>query len=91
MTINIPNPGGYFQQIGNDVVALRVALNDLIRDAKYINAVGGAAFFQAAPFNLSAADAQQLASVIGAVVPTNPTVIAVQAFLDSAETLTGGS
>jgi len=91
MSVNTPNPGIYFQQLGQDLVNLRIALDALIRDAAYLNAMGGAAFLEAAPFNLSATDAVAVAGAIGAVTPTNAAVVAIQAFLTSAIPLTGGN
>lgn len=91
MTTNVPNPGLYISQLGNDLVALRVALDNLLRDSAYLNAVGGATFLQAAPFNMSATDAAAWVATIGAVTPANTTVQAIQAFLNSAVPLTGGA
>jgi hypothetical protein len=71
-------------------VNLREAINDLTQDGTYLNAMGGAAFLEAAPFNMDAADAQNVASIIGAVTPTNSTVEAINTYLASAVTLTGG-
>jgi hypothetical protein len=76
--------------LGNDLVALRVAIDNLVRDANYVNAMGGAAFFEAAPFNLPTADATALAGAIGAVTSTNPTVTAINTFLNANVALTGG-
>lgn len=90
MAVNIPNPGSYLAQLGNDLVALRNAMNDLQRDAAYVNAMGGAAFFQAAPFNMTAADATNLANTIGTVTPQNATVQAIMNFLNTAIPYTGG-
>lgn len=91
MAVNVPNPGAYLGQLGTHLVALRDAINNLVQDATYVNAMGGAAFFEAAPFNLSATDAQFVASTIGAVTATNPTVVAINNYLASAVTLTAGS
>lgn len=90
MSVNLPNPGSYLLQLGSDLVALRNALNDLIRDASYVNAMGGATLFENPPFNMAAADATNLANTIGAVTPANPTVQAIQNFLNGAIPLTGG-
>ena len=90
MAVNVPNPGLYFQQIGAHLIALREAINDLTQDGVYLNAMGGAAFLEAAPFNMSTADATNIANIIGAVTPTNATVEAINAYLASAVTLTGG-
>jgi hypothetical protein len=90
MSVNLPNPGNYFQQLGNDIVALRDAINALLRDSAYLTAMGGATFLEGAPFNLSAADATAVANLITAVTPTNSTVVAIQNYVNSAVTLTGG-
>lgn len=90
MSVNVPNPGTYFIQIGQDIVNLRNAIDALVKDGAYLTAMGGASFLEAAPFSLSTADATAIANVITAVTPTNPTVEAIEAFLASAVTLTGG-
>ncbi len=90
MAVNLPNPGNYQQKLGADVVALRVALQALINDAAYLNAIGGAATLEAAPFNLAAADATLIMSTVGAVTPTNTVVQSIQAFLVQTEPLWGG-
>lgn len=90
MAVNIPNPGNYEQQLGADIVLLRQAINNLLRDGAYLNAMGGAAFLEAAPFSLSAADATTIVNTIGGVTPANATVQAIEAFLTAAITLTGG-
>lgn len=91
MAVNVPNPGNYFGNLGQHVVTFREALHVLLNDAAYLNAMGGAAFLQAAPFSLSAADAQAVMSTIGAVVPGNSTVQALQAFIAQTEPLWGGA
>lgn len=90
MATNLPNPGAYLGQLGQDIVNLRRALDALLTDGAYLNAMGGATFLEAAPFNLSAADAATYVNTIGAVTPTNATVVAIQNFLNSAVTITGG-
>lgn len=90
MPVNVPNPGSYFAQLGQHLVNLREAINDLVQDGTYLNAMGGAAFLEAAPFNLSTADATTVANIIGAVTSTNATVVAIDNYLNSAVTLTGG-
>lgn len=93
MAVNVPNPGVYMVQLGQHLVNLREALNDLVQDGQYLNAMGGAAFLQAAVPNgigLAPADATAVAASIGAVTPQNATVVAVNAFLSSAITITGG-
>lgn len=88
--VNLPNPGNYQAQLGGHVIAFREALQDLINDALYLNAQGGVAFLEAAPFNLSAADATLIMNTVGAVTTANTTVQAIQAFLVQTEPLWGG-
>lgn len=90
MAVNVPNPGNYTAQLGQHLVALREAINDLVQDGQYLNAMGGAAFLEAAPFNMIQADANNIAAIIGAVTPQNATVQAINNYLASAVTLTGG-
>jgi hypothetical protein len=52
--------------------------------------MGGATFLEGAPFNLSTADATAVANLITTVTPTNSTVVAIQNYVNSAVTLTGG-
>lgn len=91
MAVNVPNPGTYQAQLGQHLVNLRNAINDLVQDGVYLNAMGGAAFLEAAPFNLSATDAQLIISTIGSVTPANTTVQAINNFLASSVALTGGN
>jgi hypothetical protein len=91
MTVNAPNPGIYQAQLGAHCVALREALQDLINDAEYLASMGGVTFLEAAPFSLSAADAQTIMSTVGAVLPTNGTVAALQTFITSTQPLWGGN
>jgi hypothetical protein len=91
MAVNVPNPGSYLATIGQHLVNLREAINDLVQDGAYINAMGGAAFLSAAPMNIDAADAQFIANNIGAITPNNTTVEAINAFLTATITLTGGN
>jgi hypothetical protein len=90
LAVNVPNPGNYVQQLGQHLIALREAINDLTQDGTYLNAMGGASFLEAAPFSFSPADAQNIANIIGVVTPTNTTVVAINNYLASAVTLTGG-
>jgi hypothetical protein len=80
----------FLPNIGNHLVALRVAMDALVRDGTYINAMGGAALFEAAPFNLLSGDAQFIATNIGAVTADNSVVESVYAFLEACVGLTGG-
>lgn len=91
MPVNLPNPGTYYAQLGQHLVDLQSAINNLVQDANYINAMGGAAFFEAAPFSLDTNDATFIANSIGAVTATNSTVEAINSFLASTIQLTGGN
>lgn len=91
MTVNPPNPGSYFTNIGQHIVNLRQALNDLLIDAAYLNSVGGVAFLEAAPFSLSSTDATNFSNVISLVVPSNPTVQAIEGFISNATQYTAGN
>lgn len=90
LAVNVPNPGNYFAVLGQHLVDLRNAINNLVNDGEYLNSMGGAAFLEAAPFNLSPADAQFIANNIGAVVSTNNIVISIDQFLATTLPLTGG-
>lgn len=91
MTVNIPNPGTYLAQLGQHIVNLRDAMDDLTDDAAYLAAMGGTAFLEAAPFSLSASDAALIMNTIGTVTPTNATVESINGFLAASVSLTGGS
>lgn len=91
MAVNTPNPGVYFTNLGAHVVNFRDALQALLNDAAYLNAMGGATFLEAAPFSLSSADAATVMNTVGQVTPANSTVQAIQSFLASTEPLWGGS
>lgn len=90
MAVNTPNPGLYFANLGTHAVALREALQNLLNDAAYLQAMGGAAFLQAAPFSLAPADAAAIVATIGAVTPSNSVVQQIQAFIANTEFLWGG-
>lgn len=91
MTVNAPNPGLYTSQLGNHCVALRNALNDLLNDSAYLASMGGTVFLEAAPMNLAPADATVVMNTVGAVIPTNAVVQALQAFIATTEPLWGGA
>lgn len=91
MAVNVPNPGAYLANLGNHLVALREAIQDLVQDGTYLNAMGGTAFLEAAPFSLDAQDAQLIVGTIGSVTADNATVEAIETFLLSAVTITGGN
>jgi hypothetical protein len=91
MAVNVPNAGSYLAQLGQHVVDLREAIDNLIQDGTYLNAMGGAAFLEAAPMSIDATDAQFIATNIGAITPTNATVEAILAFITTVTPLTGGN
>lgn len=91
MPVNLPNPGNYYAQLGQHLVDLQRAIDNLVKDATYLNAMGGSAFLEAAPFSLNANDATFIANSIGAVTANNATVIAINNFLASTVQLTGGN
>lgn len=90
MAVNVPNPGLYVQQLGSHATAFRDSLQALLNDAAYLNAQGGASFLQNS-LGMAPADATAVVTVIGAVIPSNTTVQAVQAFIASTEFLWGGN
>jgi hypothetical protein len=90
LAVNVPNPGIYMSQLGQHLVNLRNALNDLVQDAEYLQAMGGTAFLEAAPFNLTPADATLIMNTVGQATSTNAVVLSIDQFLASAITLTGG-
>lgn len=91
MAVNQPNPGLYMQALGNHVTTFRDALQVLINDAKYLNANGGIAALEAAPFNMASTDATEIMATVGTITPTNAVVQQVQSFIDSTEFLWGGN
>jgi hypothetical protein len=91
MPVNLPNPGLYYGQLGQHLIALQTAIDNLVQDATYLNAMGGTAFLEAAPFSLDANDAQLIVGTVGAVTADNTVVQQIQAFLLSAIQLTGGN
>lgn len=90
MAINVPNPGAFESMLGQHVTQFRDALQALINDAAYLTSMGGAAFLEAAPFSMTAQDAQVVMNTIGTVTPSNPTVATLQAFIGTTEPLWGG-
>ena len=91
MPVNLPNPGNYYAQLGQHLVDLQKAIDNLVKDATYLNSMGGAAFLEAAPFSLDSNDATFIANSIGAVTANNATVVAINNFLASTVQLTGGN
>jgi hypothetical protein len=90
MAVNTPNPGNYLAKLGQDLVNFRNALQTLMNDANYLNSMGGVAMLEAAPFNMTAADAQYVVNAIGAVTPTNAVVTAINNYLNGTQQLWGG-
>lgn len=91
MPVNLPNPGNYYAQLGQHLVDLQKAIDNLVKDATYLNSMGGAAFLEAAPFSLDSNDATFIANSIGAVTANNATVVSINNFLASTVQLTGGN
>lgn len=65
MTRNVPNPGNYEIQIGQQFVNFRNAYQEIVNENEYIASVGGAAFLTAAPFNWSSQDAAAFIAALG--------------------------
>lgn len=92
MAVNVPNPGVWQQQLGNQCTTFRDALQALLNEAAWLSAVGGATFLTTAQpdgLGLSQADADAIMTTIGAVTPANSTVQAIQTWLDSTQFLWG--
>lgn len=81
----------FLPNVGNHLVALRIAMDALVRDGTYIQAMGGATFLEGAPFSLLEGDAAAIVNTVGSVTSTNPVVQAVYLFLSECVTFTGGS
>lgn len=90
MTVNTPNSGAYLAKLGNDCSNFRNALQALENDAAYLAAIGGTATLETV-FGVDAPDAVAIMNTIGTVLPTNATVIAIQAFITSTEFIWGGN
>jgi hypothetical protein len=90
MPINVPNSGAYQQQLGQHVTQFRDALQQLLNDAAYLQSMGGSAFLQAAPFNMSQVDADKIMATVGAVTPQNSVVSSLQAWIATTQPLWGG-
>jgi hypothetical protein len=68
MAVNVPNPGNYQQQLGQQITALRDAFDALVNSNAYIGSMGGATFLTAAAPNglgMSAGDAAALIATLG--------------------------
>jgi hypothetical protein len=63
--LNIPNPGSYEAQVGQQFVAFRNAYQAIVSQNSYVASIGGSAALQAAPFNFSAQDAAALIAALG--------------------------
>lgn len=81
----------FLPNIGNHLVALRIAMDALVRDGTYLQAMGGATFLEGAPFSLLSDDATAIVNTVGSVTADNPVVQQVYLFLSECVTLTGGS
>lgn len=89
MAVNVPNTSVYTSQLGQHCTAFRDALQALLNDAAYLNAMGGTSFLETT-LGIDATDAQEIVNVVGAVTPSNTTVQAIQGWINSTEFLWGG-
>jgi hypothetical protein len=62
---NVPNPGNYTANIGQLVTSFRDDYQRILNANSYLNANGGAAFLEAAPFNFSPDDAAAWVAALG--------------------------
>lgn len=90
MAVNLPN-SNWTNVVGQHMTDLRDALTNLLQDAEYLAAMGGVGFLTQPPFNMGAADAAAFNGVLSEVVATNPTVEAIQAFIESTAPFWGGN
>jgi hypothetical protein len=94
MAANLPNPGIYQQQLGTHCVNAREAMNRLLADCVYINAMGGLAFLTgdvtAGGMGIDATTAAVIMATIGALTPENTNVQQIQALIAGTATLWGG-
>jgi hypothetical protein len=94
MAANVPNPGNYQQQLGQHCVDARKAMQQLLTDCVYVNAMGGAAFLtgdiSAGGMGISAPDAAIIMATIGSLTPDSADVQQIQALIAGTATLWGG-
>jgi hypothetical protein len=68
MSSNVPNPGAFEQQVGQQFADVRDSLLVISRQHDYIISMGGVAFMTAQPPNglgMASADAQALLAALG--------------------------
>lgn len=65
MAVNLPNPASFESQIGQQFVVFRSAYQAVVNQNAYVASIGGAAALEAAPFSMSAQDAQALVAALG--------------------------
>lgn len=98
MAVNVPNPGSYLSQIGQNFVNVRDNLQALVTANNYVAAMGGTAFLEAAPPNglgMSPADAPAFIAALGnhatfATIYQGGQPGAALNYLANAEPFTGG-
>jgi hypothetical protein len=86
VAVNLPNPGLFEIQLGQQFVAFRNAYQAIVYQNQYVASIGGAAALEAAPFNFTTQDAQALVAALGNI--TNLTGIG--GAIDGSEPFWGG-
>lgn len=95
MAANLPNPGLYQQKLGQHCVNARLAMQQLMADCVYINAMGGLAFLtgdyaSGAGLGIDGPSAEVIMATIGALTPASANVQQIQALIEGTATLWGG-
>lgn len=86
MAVNVPNSGVFLADVGSVITSLRDAYQACLNKNNYLTAMGGIAFLQAPPFNLSPSDAQGVVAALGNIAASN-----VATALTNSETMWGGN
>jgi hypothetical protein len=63
--INVPNPGTWESQVGQQFIEFRNAWVAIVNQNAFVAAIGGAATLEAAPFSMSSNDAAALIAALG--------------------------
>lgn len=86
MAVNLPNAASFESLIGQQFAQFRTAYQTIVNQNAYIASLGGTSALEAAPFNMSAQDAQALIAALGNI--TNlPGIVAA---IDGSEPFWGG-
>jgi hypothetical protein len=86
MAVNLPNPGVFESQLGQQFVQFRIAYQAIVNQNGYVASLGGAAALEAAPFSMSTQDAQAIVAALGNI--TN--LAGIVAAIDGTEPFWGG-